>query len=136
LFVVFESLELLDEKDNVIKSITVKPVKHDEYNRIKNNPFKMARKREALRLTHNVTCNVNRVPKPLKIFEVISTNPKYLYKLRYLKRPKPIILYDAEEKDDLTIDGYYTRTECELEPVLHRMILEAAVKKAIETYNN
>ena len=51
------------------------------------------------------------------------------YLVRYLSRPTPIILIDLT--DNLSINGVSVKTECKLNPVIHRAILERAVKLAI-----
>lgn len=118
LFITYESVDLTEGMDCAdTKTILVKPVKQDEYNIIKNNPFKGASKRRVLRLD----CGNNSV-------ELIS---KYLidnYHIRYIKKPSPIILIQLE--DTLSIDGETKVTECTLHPALHRLILKMAVQLA------
>lgn len=53
------------------------------------------------------------------------------YIIRYVKRPRPIVLLDLP--DDLTIDGINKETTCELNPILHMDILNKAVELAIAT---
>lgn len=54
------------------------------------------------------------------------------YKMRYIRKPKPIILVDLE--DGLSIDGYTKKTECEIDSELHREILQRAVELAKASY--
>lgn len=50
------------------------------------------------------------------------------YIIRYVRKPRPIITVDLDgEFSELTIEGYNTKTECELHPVLHLAILKRAV---------
>ena len=49
------------------------------------------------------------------------------YTIRYVKRPRAIILTDLE---GVTLDGITTRQECELDPILHQEILQRAVELA------
>lgn len=49
------------------------------------------------------------------------------YTIRYVKRPRAIILTDLE---GVTLDGKSTRQECELDPILHQEILQRAVELA------
>lgn len=49
------------------------------------------------------------------------------YVIRYVKRPRAIILTDLE---GVTLDGKSTRQECELDPILHQEILQRAVELA------
>lgn len=120
MFITYEALKLKDKDacgNEVV--ITVKPTKQDEYHRIRKNPFRKAREREALRL--NVEDKL----------EIISTYPDYLYQIRYIRKPAPIILYN---EPGLTIDGVDVVTQCELDPVLHRTILDRAVQLAALAY--
>jgi len=55
------------------------------------------------------------------------------YVIRYVKRPRPIVLADLSQgtySNSLTIDGISTTTECELNPVIHIDILNKAVELA------
>ena len=57
------------------------------------------------------------------------------YKIRYVKRPKPIILANlADEYSNVSIEGINTITECELDPILHPEILQRAVELAKSAY--
>lgn len=49
------------------------------------------------------------------------------YVIRYVKRPRAIILTDLE---GVTLDGISTKQECELDPILHHEILQRAVELA------
>lgn len=120
-----------------VKEIPVRPVKHDEYNRIRNNPFKRPRKLEAIRITSSqeIVDQGNKT-----ILEIISSYDDFIYKVRYVRKPKPIILYT---EPGLTIDGedgtnleqdLDKRNPCELDSKLHKVILDAAVKLAVLTY--
>ena len=53
------------------------------------------------------------------------------YTIRYVKRPRAIILTDLE---GVTLDGKSTRQECELDPILHQEILQMAVELAKAAY--
>ena len=54
-----------------------------------------------------------------------------VYKMRYLKKPDPIILVNLhDEYDGLTIEGKYNRTSCELPDDLHHTIVQRAVELA------
>lgn len=48
LYIVYESIIT---SLNGVKEIPVRPVRHDEYNRIRNNPFKRPRNSEAVRIS-------------------------------------------------------------------------------------
>ena len=68
--------------------------------------------------------------------ELVSKYDIDRYYVRYLERPKPIVLADfSGENEDISFNGslYRTKTECELNPDIHRMILEVAVANAIKS---
>lgn len=55
------------------------------------------------------------------------------YIIRYVARPTPIILTDLGT-EELTIDGYSTKLDCALDPILHHEILQRAVELAKAAY--
>ena len=119
-FITYEAVNLKDDGLGCIsgENISVIPITQDEYHRIKKNPFRGTNERRALRLDLNN-----------EVVEIISKYNIEKYLVRYLSRPAPIILTDLT--DNLSINGISVKTECELNPVVHRAILERAVKLAI-----
>lgn len=101
--------------DNCINNtwVDVVPIRRDEYNLVKNNPFKNKK--------------IWRVDVSNKVIELISPYSIKEYKVSYLREPQPIILEDLEY---ITINGVSTQSECELHPSLHFFILETAVRNA------
>ena len=65
----------------------------------------------------------------------ISSSEVPKYKIRYIRRPKPIVLVnlDFATQSDLEIDGVKTVSECELNPIMHMDILNKAVELAYTT---
>lgn len=120
-FITYESV-ILDSGSPCIngKEIQVVPVTQDEYHRIKGNPFRKPNSRKALRLDVDES-----------MVELISEESIRNYLVRYLSRPEPIILIDLP--DELSINKVKTKTECKLNPGIHRMILEVAVTLAIRS---
>ena len=98
---------------------TVYPVTQDEYSRIKNNPFRGPTKYKVVRLDSGENA-----------VELVSKYKIEKYLLRYLSKPKPIILETLP--NDLTIEGVSEKTECTLHPILHDTILERAVQIALQ----
>lgn len=118
-FITYESVILKDSKLDCTEEeeAVVVPILQDEYFNISNNPFRRSSKKRVLRLD-----NGN------KISEIISEYNIDRYIIRYIIKPNPIILTDLPE--GLFINSINTETECELNPVIHRTILERAVNLA------
>lgn len=118
-FITYESATLKDERLGCLdgEEATIVPVTQDEYYRIAKNPFRGPSKGRAVRLDIGDG-----------VIEIISDYNIDKYLVRYLSRPKPIILEDLSE---LSVNGVEVRTECELNPAIHRAILERAVRLAI-----
>ena len=119
-FIVMEQATYDDESLGCMdgKTVDVRPVTHDEYLRVSRNPFIGATKRRVLRLD-----------KSDGLVEIISDYGIGKYTITYLAKPNPIVLEDLP--DNLTVGGENHETACELNPMLHRMILENAVRKAL-----
>lgn len=100
--------------------IKVYPVKQDEYQNIKDNPFRGANYRRALRLDLSEG-NV----------EIICKYQITAYYIRYIKKVHPIILETLPE--GLTIGGKSEASECELHEALHHRILDRAVQLALQS---
>lgn len=119
-FITYEAVNLKDDGLGCMsgEDISVIPITQDEYHRIRKNPFRGTNERRALRLDLSG-----------KVVEIVSKYNVESYLVRYLSRPAPIILTNLT--DNLSINGISVKTECELNPVIHRAILERAVKLAI-----
>lgn len=118
-FIIYEAVNF-EENTSPCKSgedIPVIPVTHDEYHRIKANPFKGANNRRVLRLD----LDNNKV-------ELVTKNAIASYFLKYIEKPTPIILINLPQ--GLSIDNTSNITQCKLNPLLHRAILERAVNLA------
>lgn len=125
-FIIYESLSVTDSTCGDI-SMSILPVTHDEYHRIKDNPFRGPNKRRALRL--DLTDDEGNV-----LVEIVC-NRNYdspVYHLRYLRKPAPIILVDLEGTG-VSVEGETEKSEkCELHDALHQAILEKAVILALQ----
>lgn len=93
----------------------IKPITHDELEINKSNPFKKPNENLSWRLDVSGRKHDIIVKQGLNISE---------YTISYIKKPKPIIL------DSSTIDGYIGPQECELNHLIHRLIIDEAVKIA------
>ena len=116
---------LLDQDTGV--GYNIKPISYQEYSRLMNKPYAMPLKRQAWRLIHTTSDGDI-------LYEVISNAPEdneLTYIIRYVRTPKPIILEDLEgDYEGLSINGETEASECELNPSLHREILQRAVELA------
>ena len=121
-FITYESAMLSDDNlkcKNDIR-VDVVPIRQDEYNIVKDNPFRGASKNRVLRIDTGSS-----------IVELISKYNIQSYFIKYLSKPKPIILEDITD-DNLSIDNEKEKMDCELNTALHRTILERAVALAIK----
>lgn len=119
------------------KDFVIVPISYREYDREMSKPYAQPLKKQAWRLFQNQTTgfdiNTELIPR-FNVKEGSSTGgavtTHFIYKVRYVRRPRPIIL---EDLDQLEIDGVSTESECELNPILHADILNKAVEIAIAT---
>jgi hypothetical protein len=117
LFITYEYI-LSDDNSSDTEPILVVPVTQDEYYNVLNNPFRGPSNNRAIRL--DIEDNT---------VEIISNLDINSYIIRYVSRPNPIIL--TELPIDLSINGKNQITSCDLNPALHRQILERAVRLAL-----
>ena len=119
-FITYEVAFLKDIRLGCLDGIeaSVVPLPQDDLYRAKDNPFRGPSKDRVLRLDIKS-----------ELAELISKYNVDKYLMRYISQPTPIILVDLP--DGLSINGVSTESECELNPVVHRAILERAVQLAI-----
>lgn len=105
-------------EDYVNKSIRVKPVSYDFVHANENNPFEKPNKSEYFWrvMYHN------------GVIIVTDGTPIDEYSLVYLTRPKPIITKDLSKAT--SIEGELLQRDCQLDPIVHRDIVEYAGKLA------
>lgn len=106
-------------------NVKVKPVTYNYYNNNVDNPFKNPNDDLVWRYTLGQDVN----GRETKRYELITdgTYTVSAYKLRYIKKPRPIIL-----ASNVSIDGYTGVQECELDSFYHRDIVNIAVDDALE----
>ena len=120
-FITYESVQLGENAPCGSGSrMDVIPVRQDEYNKIRKNPFRGANNRRALRLDLSDG-----------VIEIVSKFTVLKYYLRYLRRIKPIILVNLGNEN--SIRGISDITESELPESLHQRILERAVMMALQS---
>ena len=137
LFILNESLikQTLGDDGTVIKSenFVIVPINYKEYDREMSKPYAQPLKKQAWRLFQNNATgfDVNSELIPRWNIKEEENKVSFVYKIRYVKRPNPIILEDLP--NGLVIDGISTETACELNPILHLDVLNKAVEIAIAT---
>lgn len=155
----------VDNSKSETRPLPIVPIKYDTYDTIQKKPYRYPLKRQAWRLIHSEgTSSYIEVILPSRYPNTMShlragggggvimrvQNGLYNYKIRYIRKPLPIILEGL--LDDLSIDGYRgkdskgslieagstTRVtsgiECELDPELHPEILQRGVELAKAAY--
>ena len=129
LFRTYESCTLTSDKlCGSPVEVAVVPVTQDEFWRTQKNPFRGAGTRRVLRLAYASNSIVNGTLSEQDYSELISRFPVTEYTVRYVSKPRPIILEDLT--GGLSINGETVARTCELPEVLHSVILDAAVKAA------
>lgn len=119
LFMIYEQCTLRDENNCINnKIVSVVPTIHDDLDKVLKNPFKSPNSRKVIRLDFD-----NKI-------ELISKYNISNYKVRYLKRPNPIILVTLE---DLNIDKKQEVSNGETNPILHERIVQRAVQLAVQS---
>ena len=121
LFMIYEQCTLSDENNCINnKIVSVVPTIHDDLDKVLKNPFKSPNSRKVIRLDFD-----NKI-------ELISKYNISNYKVRYLKRPNPIILITLE--DNLSINNGDTKvSNGETNPILHERIVQRAVQLAVQS---
>ena len=121
LFMIYEQCTLSDENNCINnKIVSVVPTIHDNLDKVLKNPFKSPNSRKIIRLDFD-----NKI-------ELISKYNISNYKIRYLKKPNPIILVELE--DNLSINNGDTEvSNGETNPILHERIVQRAVQLAVQS---
>ena len=125
------------------KDFVIVPISYKEYDREMSKPYAQPLKKQAWRLFQNSAVgfdiNSELIPRFNIVQSVADSNHVgdtkgdvvFIYKIRYVKRPRPIILESLP--NGLEIDGESNESDCELNPIVHRDILNKAVELASAT---
>lgn len=120
----------LNTADEHTRLINIVPISFQEYARLMSRPYKQPQKNQGWRIFRS-SDGVDILSEVVIKYNSTITN----YKVRYVRRPLPIILADlTDEYSSVSIDGKTTVTECELDPILHPEILQRAVELAKAAY--
>lgn len=131
-FITYEGVKFKKNSKCGVKEGIVKPVTQDIFWETRRNPFRKDNERKVLRLTVNANGT--------NFAELITEYDVEEYFLRYVRKPRPIIVEDLTiYGPDIQIDGETAPTNslgqcCELNTNLHRIILETAVKLAQQSW--
>lgn len=121
---------------NVIRQVI--PISYEEYTRLMSKPYKEPLKYQAWRL---MVTGTSGMPLVEIILPLKDRNPevKWVYTIRYVKKPIPIILENFKDAfgEDISLDGkdgseleYSEGKCCELDSICHEEILQRAVELA------
>lgn len=116
--------------DGVKRLISIIPMNYEEYARLMSKPYKQPLKNQGWRLFQS-TGGVDFISEVVIKYNSTLTD----YKIRYVRRPKPIILANlADDYSNVSIEGRTAITKCELDPIIHPEILQRAVELAKSAY--
>lgn len=121
-YIIYEQASVKTDDCLNNSSLAIQPVTHDAYHKIKYNPFKGPNNRRILRLDTG----------KLEV-ELVSKYDINTYNISYIVRPNPIILESLVGTEN-SINGEQDEMPCELSELIHRDILNIAVRLATETY--
>lgn len=133
LMILNESAELSADGRKYITQVI--PIHYVEYTRLMSKPYKEPLKNQTWKLIQD--SNTDNITTQLIPHSGSSINE---YIVRYIRKPKPIILSDLQTNyNGLTIDGeskpiLTNGHVCELNPQIHREILDRAVELAKMAY--
>ena len=123
-------LFVLNEKITIgSKDYVVIPISYKEYDREMSKAYAQPLKKQIWRLFQNNQSGFDIYSEIIP--NVNLSGSTMVYKVRYVRRPNPIVLTDLP--NDLSIDGVTVSTECELNPILHMDILNKALEIAVAT---
>ena len=123
-------LFVLNEKITIgSKDYVVIPISYKEYDREMSKAYAQPLKKQIWRLFQNNQSGFDIYSEIIP--NVNLSGSTMVYKVRYVRRPNPIVLTNLP--NDLSIDGVTVATECELHPILHMDILNKALEIAVAT---
>ena len=128
LFIIQELATVTDSVTRTEKNVNIRGITNVEYMMAMNKPYKYPFKHEGWRIIHNTG---------VRKLELLLSYGDHLksYKIRYIKRPTPIILTDLSSLG-LKIDGVSTPTDCILDEAMHAEIVQRAVELAKMSYDS
>lgn len=113
------------------KNYVVVPLSYKEYDREMSKPYAQPLKKQVWRLFQNTGAGFDYLSELIPAWDLGTKETIEGYKMRYIRRPNPIVLVDLP--DGLSIEGFDMETPCELNPILHPEIVQKAVDIIITT---
>lgn len=131
LVVLNEKLEVFS-KGKLKYNFVIVPLNYKEYDREISKAYTQPLKKQCWRLFQN-SSGIDILSELIPIEGTIDNDDTLKYKIRYIRRPQPIVLQDFSKDtvDSVNIDGISKKTECELNPIVHMDILNKAVELAL-----
>lgn len=123
--------KLVTKKNGMTKNYVVVPINYKEYDRAMSKPYAQPLKKQAWRLFQNNAQGFDIKSELVPRWDLANNESILYYKIRYIRRPYPIILTNLP--DGLNIDGFNKEQDCEINPILHLEILQKAVELAAAT---
>ena len=120
---------IITQVGSMRKSYVVVPIHYREYDREMSKPYGQPLKRQVWRLIQNNSEGIDTKLEIIPRWNLASNEEILEYKIRYIRRPYPIVLTKLE--DGLNIEGFTQENPCELAPILHEEVLNKAVELAI-----
>lgn len=123
--IVFERIKIIQASCKEGTELSVLPMRHDEFTKQIGNPFRKPK----LSGRYNVAWRIDSGP---LLIELVVPNEisSFLYRYRYLKRPRPIVLVDLSAQD-LNIRAQQSPQTSEMSEINHEDILKEAVNLCI-----
>ena len=138
LFILNEKLIIKNKNATKGDNYVIVPLNYKEYDREMSKAYSQPLKKQAWRLFQNQSAGFDVQSELIPIWDIseelgkgVSATKVAVYKIRYVKRPDPIVLVNLP--DGLSVDGVTTVAECTLNPILHVDILNRAVELALTT---
>lgn len=122
-FITLEEGIIEDSSDECQKGLVLEviPITQDDLHSILDNPFRGPSSKRLIRID---------IEGKIKLYSKTKIDK---YRVYYLENPNPIILEDLSSYN-LTIEGLSSESESNVNPILHRAILERAVALAKAAY--
>lgn len=132
-YIVYEEAQFSEDSGECTdgNAALVVPTTHDTFYRTVRNPFRGPNGNRVLRLNAGHWMKDNSNIENYEKIELVANSPIQKYRIRYIKRPSPIILKDLPGR--LNINGKQKAMNCELHDSLHSIILANAVTLAVNS---